>query len=161
MRTFRFAGGSRRLALWLVLAGCLLSVSVVVAGAGPGPKDAEDFLGLWHGVDSLDGSPVRLSLSDIDGDGILELVQQEDFFTACFSLGPAYSRGRGVVTGTATVARKGVLDVASELICLSDSNVPVSLGTAPVQYTLRSKGRVLVLPPFGSAPAIVLHRVAQ
>jgi hypothetical protein len=85
---------------------------------------------------------------------------QEDFYTVCFNLGPTFSRGRGVVTGTATVAGNGVLDVTSELICLSDSNVPRSLGTGAQQYVLRSGDRVLVLPALGSSPPILLHRVA-
>lgn len=163
MRRFRVERRCWNPAVWLVVAGCLLSVGAGVAGAGPGPgpKDVGDFLGLWQGVDPLDGSPVRLSLSDIDGDGVLELTMQEDFFTTCFNLGPAYSRGRGVITGTATVASKGVLDAKTELICIDDSNVPNSLGVASVQYTLRSHNRVLVLPSFGNSPAIVLHRVAQ
>ena len=163
MRTFRFNRRSWRPILWVIVVGCLLSVSVV-AGAGPGagPKDAEDFLGLWEGVDSLDGSPVRLSLSDVEGDGIIEHTIQEDFFTTCFNLGPTYSRGRGVITGTGTVARKDVLEVSTELICISDSNVRLSLGVgAPMQYTLQSRGRILVLPAFGNFPAIVLHRISQ
>ncbi len=147
---------------WLVVAGCLVS-GAVVAGPGPdaAPKDVKKFLGLWEGVDPLDGSPVRLSLSDIDDDGVLELTLQEDFWTSCFNLGAAYSKGRGVVTGTATVASKGVLDASTELICISDSNVPQSLGVASVEYTLRSHDRVLVIPEFGNAPAIVMHRISR
>jgi hypothetical protein len=59
---------TRSSAFWLVVVAGILSASAVVAGAGPGPglKDVKDFLGLWQGVDSLDGSPVRLSLSDIE-----------------------------------------------------------------------------------------------
>ena len=163
MSMFRFVRRPKGPAFWLVVAGCLLSVSVVVAGPGPhSPKDAENFLGLWQGVDPLDGSPVRLSLSDVEGDGVIEHTMQEDFFSVCFALGPGYSKGRGVSTGTATVVSKTVLDAKTELICISDANVPFSLGPASVQqYTLRSHGRVLVLPEFGSSPGIVLHRVAQ
>jgi hypothetical protein len=148
---------------WLVVVAGLLSASAVAAGAGPDPgqKDAKDFLGLWQGVDPLDGSPVRLSLSDIDDDGVMELTMQEDFYTTCFNLGPTYSRGRGVVTGTATVASKNVLDTTTDLICIDDSNVHHSQGVAPVQYTLKSHGRVLLLPPFGNSPGIVLHHIAQ
>lgn len=147
---------------WLIFAGCILFASVVVAGpnSGPGPKHVDDFLGLWTGIDPLDGSPVRLSLSDIDGDGVLAHTMQEDFFTFCFNLGPTYSRGRGVVNGTATVSSKHVLDVVSELICFDDNNDPAPQGVAKNQYTLRSRDRVLVLPEFDHSPAMVLHHVA-
>jgi hypothetical protein len=148
---------------WLVVAGLLLSVSVVVAGPGPhGPKDAEDFVGLWQGIDPLDGSPVRLSLSDVEGDGVIEHTMHEDFFSVCFALGPGYPKGRGVITGTATVASKTILEAKTVLTCISDTNVPFPTGPASVQqYTLRSHGLILVLPEFGSSPGIVLHRVAQ
>jgi hypothetical protein len=164
MRTFRFERGPWGFAVWLIVAGCVLSVGIVVAGAGAGPgsKYTRDFLGFWEGVDALDGSPVRLSLSDLDDRGIVGLTMQEDFFTSCFDLGPTYSRGRGVIRGAATARSKGVLDVTTELICFDDSNVPFSVGPpVSIQYTLRARGRNLVLPPFGSAPAIVLHRIAE
>jgi hypothetical protein len=163
MKRFRFERGLRSPVLWLVVAGCLVTAGLVPAspGYGRGPQqDATSFLGLWMGVDPLDGSPVRLSLSDVDGDGVLAHTLQEDFYTACFNLGPLYSRGRGVVNGTAIVASNGVLDVTSELVCLSDANVPQSLGVGTQQYTLGSGGRVLVLPAFGASPAIVLHHAA-
>jgi len=113
VRTCRLERGFWSLAFWLVVAGCVFSVSVVFALSRPdlGLLHVKNFLGLWEGIDSLDGSPVRLSLSDIDDDGVLEHTLQEDFWTVCFNLGPTYSRGRGVVTGTATVASKDVLDV--------------------------------------------------
>jgi hypothetical protein len=163
MRTFRLERGFWGLAFWLVVAGSVFSVSIVFArfGPGPDPKYVDNFLGFWEGVDPLDGSPVRMSVSDIDDDDVLELTQQEDFWTFCFNLGPTYSQGQGVVTGTATVASKDVLNTVTELICIDDNNVSTSQGVAPVQYTLRSRERVLVLPAFEDAPAIVLHRVAR
>jgi hypothetical protein len=162
MKRLRLERGLRSPVFWLVVAGCLVAAGLVPAstGHGRGQHDAPSFLGLWVGIDPLDGSPVRLSLTDIDGDGVLDHTLQEDFYTVCFNLGPTFSRGRGVVTGTATVAGNGVLDVTSELICLSDSNVPRSLGTGAQQYVLRSGDRVLVLPALGSSPPILLHRVA-
>jgi hypothetical protein len=158
MRIVRRERGCRRPAFWVVVAGCVLSVSVVVARSspGPGPEQGKNFLGLWEGVDSLDGSPVRLSVSDIDDDGVLELTLQEDFWTFCFGLGPTFSRGRGVETGTATVASRDVIDVETQLTCLNDNNEAFPQGVASVQYTLRSRGRVLVLPAFPDSPAIVL-----
>src|SRR5262245_60005914 len=129
-------------------------------GKGPGPEQGKNFLGLWEGVDSLDGSPVRLSVTDLDDDGVLELTLQEDFWTFCLGLGPTFSRGRGVETGTATVASRDVLDVKTQLTCLNDNNEAFPQGVASVQYTLQWRGRVLVLPAFPDSPAIVLHHVA-
>src|SRR5262249_22165364 len=108
----------------------------------------------------LDGSPVSVSLTDVDGDGSLTVTMTEGFWSSCFDLGPTYSQGRGVVTGTATVPSKDVLDTVTDLVCISDDNVRASQGEAPVQWTLGQRGRVLVLPPFADSPAIYLHKVA-
>jgi len=144
-----------------VAGGLLLAASAAPTEArAAGARRADGFLGLWAGVDPLDGSPVRVSLTDVDGDGVLAFTMQEDFWSSCFDLGPTYSQGRGVVTGTATASAKGVLDATTGLTCISDANVPAPQGTSTVQYTLASRGRVLVLPPFGDAPAILLHKVA-
>jgi len=146
-----------------IAALCVLSAGVVTAGPGPGPaaKHVGNFLGFWEGVDELDGSPVRLSLSDVDNDGVLAHTLQEDFYSVCFNLGAGYSKGRGVETGTATVVAKDVMEVLSQLTCISDSNVPNPLGLSTQEYVLEAQGRNLVLPPHGSSPGIVLHHVAQ
>jgi hypothetical protein len=161
MKTSRLERGFWSPVFWLVVAGCMLSASVVAGpDRDPAPKDVNKFLGLWEGVDPLDGSPVRLSLSDIDNDGVLTHTLQEDFFTVCFNLGPTYSRGRGVSTGTATVASKDVLDVETALTCFDDNNVPAPQGVVAIQYFLRSRDRVLVVPPHRDEPPIMLHHVA-
>lgn len=163
MTPIRVARPFRTPVLWLIVLGCALSTAIVAAGpgSGGGSKRADDFIGLWQGVDGFDGSPVRLSVSDIDGDGVLEHVMQEDFFSYCANLGSGYSKGRGVVNGSATVASKYVLNTLTELTCISDDNIPAPQGASPLQYTLESRGRNLVLPGIGSLPGMVLHRVAQ
>ena len=65
------------------------------------------YIGLWEGVDALDGSVVRLSLSDVNDDGIIELTQTETFYSFCHSLGANFSLGHGVEVGTATWRRRG------------------------------------------------------
>ena len=159
----RYPKGRWNLVVLAIVAVCLLSAGVVMAGPGPGPgpKHVENFLGFWQGVDELDGSPVRLSLSDVDNDGVLAHTLQEDFYSVCFNLGAGYSKGRGVETGTATVVSKDVIEVLSQLTCISDSNVPNPLGLTTQEYVLAAHGRNIVLPPHGSSPGIVLHHVAQ
>src|SRR5262245_895433 len=126
----QFRPGLRSPVLWVILAGSVRTAGVVVAGPGPGPnpKHVDNFLGLWEGFDPLDGSPVRLSLTDVDNDGVMAHTLQEDFYTVCFELGAGYSQGRGVVNGTATAISKDVLEVNTELTCISDNNVPYSFG---------------------------------
>ena len=152
--------------VWFVIA---IAVSIVpsVVSAAPGNGNgnagkAQDFIGLWEGVDPLDGSSVQLSLSDVEGDGVLELTQSESFWSVCFDLGAAYSQGRGVVVGTGTVGNKGVLDVESQLVCIDDENNANPLpDDEPIQYTLHAHGSILRLPEFDEAPAVLLHRISE
>jgi hypothetical protein len=91
MKATGFDRGLRSPGLWLVLA---LGVSVLTAAAFASPKPPweRDFVGLWEGVDALDGSTVQVSLSDIEGDGVLELRQREGFYTVCFKEAPGSLR---------------------------------------------------------------------
>jgi hypothetical protein len=119
------------------------------------------FLGFWEGVDPLDGSTAQASISDIEGDGVLELSQREGFFTACFLLGSNHSLGRGLVTGTGTIVARGLFEVELSFTCIDDDN---NLGTPlleTLQYRLESRGRILVVPGLDSAPDILLHRISR
>ena len=150
----------------LVVALCASIVpEVVFAVQGNGNGNAgkvQDFMGLWQGVDPLDGSTVRLSLTDVNDDGILELSQAESFYSFCHSMGPEFSLGRGVEVGIATVgSRKDVLEVDIRLICIEDNNVPHEQSPVSIEYQLRSHGRNLVIPAFPNSLPIVLHRVAE
>jgi hypothetical protein len=122
--------------------------------------DARAFLGFWEGVDPRDGSTVQLSISDIEGDGVLEFIFAESFFTLCFQLGDNFSLGRGLITGQGMVVSKGVLEVEESLTCISDDNNLEEPRLFTAQYTLESQGRILVVPQT-DAPSILLHRTAR
>ena len=136
--------------LLLSLAMCtLVATSMTAAAAFAATATApaasvrvDAYLGLWEGVDPLDGSTVRLSLSDVNDDGILELTQAESFYSFCHSMGPEFSLGRGVEVGTATVgSSKDVLKVDIRLICIEDDNTPHERPQVSIEYQLRSGGR--------------------
>ena len=155
-----------RLGFWFAVVLCVSIVpGVVFAVEGKDNGKAgkvRDFIGLWEGVDRLDGSTVRVSLSDVDEDGILDLAQSESFYSFCSSMGPEFSLGRGVEVGTAAVgSSKDVLEVNLRLICIEDDNTPHEQSPLTVEYQLTSRGRNLVIPPFPTSLPIVLHRVAQ
>jgi hypothetical protein len=142
----------------------LLSIAAAYSASAPAaaPKRIDDFLGLWLGVDSLDGAEVILSLSDINDDGIIELTQSEHFYSFCHAMGANFNLGRGVEVGTATVAKtKDALDVDIQLTCIDDGNGQHPRDPVSIQYLLRSRGRFLVVPEFEFAPAIVLHRISS
>jgi len=163
MHRFGLAGRASTLVVGSLAVVFLLSVAATFTASAPagGPKRIDDFLGLWEGVDSLDGSPVRLSLSDINDDGIIEHTLSEGFYTVCQAEGANFSLGRGVVVGTATVVKtKDALETDTQLICIDDDGGAHPRPSAKLDYRLRSRGRNLVLPEFPDAPAIPLHRVA-
>jgi len=71
-----------------------------VAGAG----GDRFFRGLWQAVDTLDGSPIMVSISDNDRDGILEVRYTESFFATCIDKG--FSGSPGIIEGSGAVADK-------------------------------------------------------
>jgi hypothetical protein len=150
------SGGYRRGALALVIAFAIAALPVTATALD---DDARAFLGFWEGVDPLDGSTAQLSISDIGGDGVLEIVVGESFWTLCFELGDNFSLGRGLSSGQGTVVSNGVLEVEETLTCISDDNTlepPLPLFTS--QYT--RQGRILVVPQCDN-PDILLHRTAR
>ena len=152
------SSGYRRGALALVIAFAIAALPVTATAFD---DDARAFLGFWEGVDPLDGSTAQLSISDIGGDGVLEIVVGESFWTLCFELGDNFSLGRGLSSGQGTVVSNGVLEVEERLTCISDDNnlePPLPLFTS--QYTLESQGRILIVPQ-GDNPDILLHRTAR
>jgi hypothetical protein len=129
--------------------------------ASASDDDVRAFLGFWEGVDPLDGSTVQVSISDIEGDGILELVNAESFWTVCFELGNNYSLGRGLITGQGSVVGNGVLEVETTLTCIDDDNNPAPPSVGTFEWTLESNGKILVLPEIDQSPGILLHRTSR
>lgn len=146
--------------------GALAFAFAIVMAALPPAATASDadtraFLGFWEGVDPLDGSTAQVSISDIDGDGIVEIVNGESFWTICFQRGANYSLGRGLVVGQGRVVSKRVLEVETRLTCIDDDNHPAPPSEGTFQWTLESRGRILLLPEIDQSPAIPLHRIAR
>jgi hypothetical protein len=162
----RSSGSGRRyrrgaLAFMVAVLVAALPLTATALDDDDDARQSQTFLGFWEGVDPLDGSTAQVSISDIEGDGILELVNGESFWTVCFQLGDNYSLGRGLVTGQGRVVSKGVLEVETSLTCIDDDNNPATQGEGTFQWTLESNGRILVLPEIGQSPAVLLHRTAR
>jgi hypothetical protein len=126
-----------------------------------GRSDRQTFLGLWEGVDPLDGSLVYLSITDLERDGVLELVEGESFFTNCARLGENYSQGRGVITGRGPVVG-GVFRVKTTFTCINDEGVPGKSLVGTFDYALKDGGRILLVPgATAETPDVLLHRLAR
>jgi hypothetical protein len=152
-----------RLAAALAVAGVLLTFPLSASAFDFG-WHGNGFLGLWWGVDPLDGSTVEVSITDIDHDGTLDINQRESFFTFCANISSDYSRGRGKVIGTAYVSSKTTLEVTTDTTCINDLGVPDMPNTTSDNmstYTLESYGKILKIPASNDFPAILLHRIAR
>lgn len=137
------------------------ALALVACPLAAAAADAEGYLGLWQGVDSLDGSEVEVSITDVEGDGTLSTLQREGFFSICFERGEGYALGRGLVEGSGRVDEEGVLRIDEELACIDDHNIKQEPLTGPALYTLDESGKVLTISsdPPGEYPSILLHRI--
>jgi hypothetical protein len=155
-------------------AAMALATPVAAAGAdAQSVADRQAFLGIWEGVDPLDGSTVMASITDVRNDGVLEMVQTESFFTYCARLGANYSLGRGMITGDGPVVRKRVrfaggnairrvFEVVTSFTCFRNNGVPRAPLVGPFDYFLVQEGRVLVVPGADAqTPDVLLYRSAR
>jgi hypothetical protein len=147
-----------------VFAGVVAMAALSAQAAEPnsrGRSDRQAFLGLWEGIDLLDGSTVHFSITDIERDGDLEMVLTESFFTFCARLGENYSQGRGIITGQGRVVNS-VLKANTRFTCINDEGVPGKPEVGPFDYPLKDGGRILVVPGVDAeTPDVLLHRVAR
>ena len=114
------------------------------------------FTGFWGGVDPLDGSGVQNSISDIDQDGVFEIIGRETFFTFCRDVG---ANGEfGIVLSTGTIGEDGILRVEGTLTCDNDQKIKIKEA-----YESVKKGAILLLtdPDDAGIPPIILHRLSH
>jgi hypothetical protein len=158
------------------LAGALVIAAQPILATESGSQglpDPQAFLGIWEGIDPLDGSTVRMVITDVGGGPALELSQTESFFTNCVGLGPNYSQGHGFIGGHGRPAFKRVrvgdtntvrkvLAVETRFVCIDNKGQPRAPLTGKFDYPLVQGGRVLVIPgvPAG-APDILLYRTGR
>jgi hypothetical protein len=147
-----------------VFAGVVAMAALSAQAAEPNSRvrsDRQAFLGLWEGIDPLDGSTVHFSITDIERDGDLEMVLTESFFTFCARLGKDYSQGQGIITGQGRVVNS-VLRANTRFTCIKDEGVPGKPEVGPFDYPLKDGGRILVVPGVDAeTPDVLLHRVAR
>ena len=133
----------------------LITLPLILSSVVRAHSKAGLFTGLWEGVDPQDGSGVQSSISDIDQDGVFEIILRDTFFTFCKDVG---ANGEfGIVMSTGTIGEDGILRSEGTLTC--DNGQEIMIGPA---YKPVKKGAILVLTPDDpGTPPIILHRVSQ
>lgn len=100
------------------------------------------FLGLWQGVDNLDGSVTLLSISDADNNGVMTVRLTDSFFSHCKDAG--YSTSPGLVDGTATIQNK-ILSWESSFKCYDPAtNKLVEIKKDTVKFEFNTKEDILI-----------------
>jgi hypothetical protein len=144
----------------ILAAGLVVATGSAIAGEGA-HRSQSAFLGFWEGIDPLDGSSVQLSISNVDRDGTLDIIERETFFTVCFELGDSYSLGRGLISGEGKRVGRRTLDVEIDITCIDNANNLAEARTARETYTLASRSVLVVAPDLPDVPDIVLHRISR
>ena len=91
----------------------LAALLCVLTPGAHGSPNGKRFIGLWEGVDLNDGAKRTISITDNDGDGVLEVAARDTFWTLC-------NGDRGLEQSTGTVHEDGVLRVKGVVRCFED-----------------------------------------
>jgi len=136
---------------------CIMAVSAAMLAAS-GSRDRRanrHFLGLWEGVDVNDGSKRSISVTDHDGDGILEVAARDTYWTLC-------QGDRGLEDAVGSVRYDGVLETEGLVTCWDESGdieTQVKV-TQEYQYSRRANTLYATAVGTGLIP-ITLHRVSE
>jgi hypothetical protein len=129
----------------------ILVAAVVTLGAGPSQTQSSNrhFLGLWGGVDINDGSQRTVSITDRDGDGVLEAASRDTYWTLC-------DGDRGLELATGVVGADNVLTTTGLVTCFNGAP-----GVAVQQtYEFSRREDTLFATPHGTTLLpITLHRM--
>ncbi|MDA2920454.1 hypothetical protein MYX76_13345 [Desulfobacterota bacterium AH_259_B03_O07] len=95
---------------------------------------------------------MQVSISDIDRNGVIDIIWRESFFTLC-------DGERGVLTGTGTIGDDGILRTNEVLTCLTTGETSDGEGA----YEPVKKDEILVTssPTNPVLPPIILHQVSS
>ena len=130
----------------MVSAMAVLSIIFVPAASSADNQGrTKFFIGLWKGVDSVDGSEVLASISDNDGDGTLELLWHESRWFSC------NGSDNAILTATGGTIEDRVLSFETAIISCFDMNNETDV--SPVTFEANRKDNTIF------SNNIVLHRI--
>jgi len=120
----------------------------------------DNLVGLWEGVDTLDGSTIRVSIGDMERDKRLEFRWHESFFTGCFD--ENIPQGRGVISGTVHRLNSDEIElVATSFVCFDNDNNEVELDTFSVDLKYSPNEDILTRTSAEGFPGFILYPVSS
>lgn len=133
---------------------------LMVGPALAGPDPTQKLVGLWEGVDTLDGSTVRVSIGNLEGNRQLEFRWHESFFSGCFDQG--IPEGRGVIAGTVHPFGEDTIELeVTSYVCFDGDNNEVEIDTFSVELDYSAKEDILTRTTAGGFPGFILHRTSS
>lgn len=126
------------------------------------------FVGLWEGVDPLDGSNIQRSVSPADTAGSFAFTGRVEFSQICGGDTSELPGGAPAVTSNQVPAllnavgqltEEGSLQIYANFTCFGDMGPRIS--GAPARYDPISPNMMLEVPSFRAQFPIVLHRMTQ
>jgi len=145
-------GGKMKGLRLIIVSILVLMIAVPICSADSG-KNKKKFIGMWQGIDPLDGSEALRSIT-LDDDGIYNIVGYESFYNGCYS---ATGNPRGIVEATGSV-EDGVL--ITDYFALKCQNGPV-YDDISVEYIRDKKNGTIIESIGGGFPPVILHKVSK
>jgi hypothetical protein len=105
------------------------------------------FIGLWQGVDPMDGSEALRSIT-LKDDGTFKIIGSETYWTIC-------DGGRGIVEGTG-VLNKGILAADHRITCFTGVE---GITETTAQFIPDKKNGILEEIHEDGSPSLILHRI--
>lgn len=143
----------RQLLIIFAVVGLMAAMQFGCTSSDGADNDADSFfLGLWEGIDPLDGSDVLASITNIDGDGTIEILWRESFYALC-------EGDQGIVQGSGTIGEDGILLTDEFLTCF---NKEVTVNGKGV-YTPSEKDQLLIItyPENPELEPLILHLISS
>ena len=120
----------------------------------------DELVGLWEGVDSLDGSTVRVAIGDLNGHKSLDFRWYESFFTGCFDAG--ITSGRGLIAGKVQRLGPDVIElVVTSYVCFDEDNSEIELATFTVDFDYSKENDFLLRTSEDGFPGFILYRTSS
>lgn len=139
----------------MVLGASSIGAADAVRASSAGPRD---FIGLWEGVDPLDGSLTQRAIT-CDHDDVCEVLGSDQFFSFCVvdeGEGREILQGRGFLQGSGTI-EDGVLVLPGFVLTCADGRATPAF---PTTFTLDPANGTLIEDTDGPPPTIVFHRLS-
>lgn len=133
----------------------LVAKQLLAHGKSDKRKSTKRFIGLWRGVDPLDGGILTFSISDNNSDGKFAIRVSDTFLRLCQPDVDAANNGQGIVEGSATVSGDNLMGNLT-LKCFGSNN------EVPLQWKFELIGDVLKVTGTGfDNDFVTLHKVSK